>query len=48
MAEELRKLSACLERVIIVTHQEEMFNQFHHTYRITKVDGACRQAELRA
>ena len=39
MTEELRRLGQELNRVILVSHQEEVSNAFNHRYHINLEDG---------
>ena len=42
MIEELNTLKQRLKRIILVSHQEEFFNEFNNGYQIKLVEGASQ------
>ena len=46
MIEELNELKQSLKRIILVSHQEEFFNEFSNGYKVELVDGASEVSLL--
>ena len=46
MIEELNELKQRLKRIILVSHQEEFFNEFNNGYKIKLIDGASEVSLL--
>ena len=42
MIQELNDLKQRLKRIILVSHQEEFFNEFNNGYKIELLDGASQ------